>query len=153
MKKYSILLTVVVMLIASSCMKFNLEDLPLNDEAEIVSIRSVAHRYRDGKDPSNGGTEDRIVNRALTITAEQDTLNATWNVKCVIPSNIPEAERANVTLSNVVVSVGLSSAAIITPESGSPKLGVPGDFSSPRRYVVTAADGTKKSWTISLSLE
>ena len=45
----------------------------------------------------------------------------------------------------------LSTAAVIAPQDGAPTLGTPGDFSTTRRYVVTAAYGTKKDWTIQVT--
>ena len=45
----------------------------------------------------------------------------------------------------------LSTAAVIAPQDGAPTLGVPGDFSTTRRYLVTAANGTKKDWTIQVT--
>ena len=47
-----------------------------------------------------------------------------------------------------MVAVGLSTAARISPLNGSPTLGVPGDWSKPNTYVVDAANGTRKNWTI-----
>ena len=51
---------------------------------------------------------------------------------------------------NVVVAVTISTAATIKPINGAPKLGVPGDWTKDNQYEVTAADGTKKTWTIVL---
>ena len=49
------------------------------------------------------------------------------------------------------LKVNLSTAAVIAPQDGAPTLGTPGDFSTTRRYVVTAANGTKKDWTIQVT--
>ena len=46
------------------------------------------------------------------------------------------------------VAVTISTAATIKPINGAPKLGVPGDWTKDNQYEVTAADGTKKVWTI-----
>jgi hypothetical protein len=38
------------------------------------------------------------------------------------------------------------------PLNGAPKLGSPGDFSAKEfKYQVTAADGTKREWTIKIT--
>lgn len=42
----------------------------------------------------------------------------------------------------------ISTAARLTPLDGAPKLGVPGDWSKPNKYLVTAASGAQKEWTI-----
>ena len=47
-----------------------------------------------------------------------------------------------------MVAVTISTAAIIKPIGDAPKLGVPGDWTKDNQYEVTAADGTKKTWTI-----
>ena len=47
-----------------------------------------------------------------------------------------------------MVAVTISTAATIKPINGAPKLGVPGDWTKDNQYEVTAADGTKKVWTI-----
>ncbi|MEG0468180.1 MAG: hypothetical protein RR551_07875, partial [Mucinivorans sp.] len=55
---------------------------------------------------------------------------------------------------NLTGIVWLSTAARIIPLNGSPVLGVPGDWTKPNKYEVTAANGSKSVWTITvLSLE
>ena len=63
-----------------------------------------------------------------------------------------EAERAKVSLSNLVVYVNVSTAARVTPLDGSPKFGVPADWTREHKYSVMAADGTKKIWTVKVTL-
>ena len=63
-------------------------------------------------------------------------------------STLNAEQTALFTESNVVVAVTISTAATIKPINGAPKLGVPGDWSKDNQYEVTAADGTKKTWTI-----
>lgn len=46
----------------------------------------------------------------------------------------------------------LRATARIMPLNGAPKLGSPGDFSAKEfKYQVTAADGTKREWTIKIT--
>ena len=82
---------------------------------------------------------------ARAVSADNDT--NTFYIKYVT-GNIPEAERGNFTESKAVVAVTISTAATIKPINGAPKLGVPGDWTKDNQYEVTAADGTKKTWTI-----
>ena len=63
-----------------------------------------------------------------------------------------DAVRQNVSLSNLIAYIDLSTAARIMPLNGAPKLGSPGDFSAKEfKYQVTAADGTKREWTIKIT--
>ena len=48
----------------------------------------------------------------------------------------------------MVVYVTISTAATMKPINGAPELGVPADWTADHQYEVTAADGTKKTWTI-----
>ena len=59
-------------------------------------------------------------------------------------SNFPAEERPKFTMSNVVVSLNISTAAMIQPIDGAAVLGKPGDWSKPNKYEITAADGSKK---------
>lgn len=47
-------------------------------------------------------------------------------------------------MSNVVVSLNISTAAMIQPIDGAAVLGKPGDWSKPNKYEITAADGSKR---------
>ena len=51
---------------------------------------------------------------------------------------------------DIVVMVNLSQGAICEPIDGSTALGVPGDWSKPNKYKVTAADGSVKIWTLKI---
>ena len=66
----------------------------------------------------------------------------------VAEGDFTEEERAKVSLDNIAVMASISTAARVTPLDGSPKLGVPGDWSKPNKYLVTAANGNEKEWTI-----
>ena len=59
--------------------------------------------------------------------------------------------RNTVALNNIALGVTVSSAARITPLSGAPAFGQPGDWSKPNKYLVTAADGSQKEWTIQVT--
>ena len=73
-------------------------------------------------------------------------------MKFKVPTNFSEAERNGVNINNIVVAVDISTAAVMSPVEGAPKLGVPADWSSPHKYLVKAANGQTKVWTISVTL-
>ena len=59
--------------------------------------------------------------------------------------------KPNRSADNLVVVVTLSAAAKIEPISGFPRLGIPGDWSKPNEYKVTAANGSTKKWTFTIT--
>ena len=61
-------------------------------------------------------------------------------------------QKADVNINNIVVAVDISTASVMQPVEGAPKLGVPADWSSPHKYLVKAANGQTKVWTISVTL-
>lgn len=149
--KNSLLLMFV--LVCVSCLRGNLEDLPAFEEANITDVK-FDFRYKDMTDVWIDG--EPIV-KVVSLSVGNKVINAeTGTISCTI--TVPEANgsfsdeiRSTVSLTNIVGKFNLSSAAIITPQDGAPTLGVPGDFSVPRRYLVTAANGTKKDWTIQIT--
>ncbi|WFE87040.1 MULTISPECIES: DUF5018-related domain-containing protein [Parabacteroides] len=148
MKKviYNLLLT-LMMFSFTSCLTSGLDELDVYDGADITSVSAVAYRYiSDEKSPASGQNIVKEVN--LTFTSDIDTDAATVKITVSVPENFPEAELGNLSTSNIMVAVGLSTAARISPLNGSPTLGVPGDWSKPNTYVVDAANGTRKNWTI-----
>lgn len=139
-----------VSLLFVSCLKSGLEDLPAFEEVEITHF-NLEHRYI----AKNTNGIEQLVSKTLTngdLVIDAD--NGTITVNPTIPgasSNFSQEERKKITLANIVVYTKLSPAASIAPLEGAPQLGVPGDFSVPRKYKVTAADGkTTKVWTITI---
>ena len=65
----------------------------------------------------------------------------------------PKEEVDKVNKNNLVVILGISTAAIIAPAPDAPKLGVPGDWSKPNKYVVKAANKSMAEWTVTLTLD
>ena len=59
-----------------------------------------------------------------------------------------ELDRTN----NIDSEHGVATAARVTPLDGSPKFGVPADWTREHKYSVMAADGTKKIWTVKVTL-
>ena len=131
----------------SSCLDSNLDDLPEYEEADITSVSAVRYRYiTDEKSPASG--ENIVEEVDLGYTADINADRREVKIKVTKPGSFPADQVNNLSKSNLVVVVSLSTAARIAPLDGSPKLGVPADWSSAHRYVVTAATGTQKEWTI-----
>lgn len=148
MKKILYSLTLVFsVLFFSSCLKGGLEDLPEYEDAEITSVSAVRYRYiTDEKSPASG---EYIVKEVdLAFDAAVDSEQGSVKIKASVPSEFPAEELENLSTSNLVVVVSISSAARLTPVGDSPKLGVPADWSKSHSYVVQAANGEKKNWTI-----
>lgn len=140
----------MTMISFTSCLTNGLDDLPVYEEAEITSVSTVRYRYiSDEESPATGQKIVKEVN--MTYTSEINAEAATVKISVTTPENFPESELNNLSTSaNLLVSVGLSTAARLTATNGSPDLGKPGDWSKPNTYTVEAANGKKKDWTIEI---
>lgn len=158
-RKYFI---VVVMLATmfSSCLRMGLDELPAYDDADITGI-GFEHRFED---PAKKWIDGSNVIQYVTIPVSSiqikkaGTDGNTENEVIVTPGmptpsgSFTNAERMKITLNNLAGYVYLSNFATIEPIEGAPVLGTPGDFTQPRKYKVTAADGkTTKIWTIKVN--
>lgn len=147
--KWLMLLLMCMPLIAS-CSK---EDLPAYEEAEITKVGAYHRFYSGDKDALTG--ENIVAEKELDRTNDIDSDNGIATAVFTIPAaegKFTEAERSKVSLNNLVVYVNISTAARVTPLDGSPKFGVPAYWTQEHKYSVMAADGTKKIWTIKVSL-
>ncbi len=153
MKKILHIMTALLLaVISTSCLESNLEELDTYTGKDITGIGGVYYRYY-GTETIPGSGEVKVHQVGLNYGRfSADNEAATCTFACQLPSNFPAAEKSNFSMTKLVVVVNLSSAAIIEPIEGSPKFGVPGDWSKPNKYVVTAADGSKKTWTITAEL-
>ncbi len=151
MKKILNILTALLLAVFStSCLESNLEELEVYSGNEITSIAGAYYRYY-GTDVIPGSGEQQVKQYSLWYGATERNVEAgTISFQCTYYSNAPQEVKDNFSFSNMVVIVNLSSAATIRPLDGAPKLGVPGDWSKPNKYEVTAADGSKKVWTITV---
>lgn len=147
--KYIYILTAFVM-VCSSCLKYNLEDLPVYSDADIVDVK-FDFRYKDLSDKWIDG--EPIVKVVPLIVENKEINSESGTVSCTI--KVPDANgsfteeiRNSVSLTNLVGKFNLSTAALIKPLNGAPVLGTPGDFSKPCKYHVTAANGMGKDWVI-----
>ena len=132
-----IIIAAVLALSFTSCLEYNLKPLDVYDGADITGAY-VYYRYMDNSKtfPLSGAHAG----------------SKTCNITASLPSNFPEAEKSKISASQLVVAVQISTAAVITPTGGSPALGTPADWSSPHKYIVEAADGSQKEWTITVTL-
>ena len=140
----------VAVLTLTSC---SWEELPEYDQAEISQVN---FRYRwpstDYIDDITG--EPLILEVGLTTNASIDSETGTINVVISVPaaqSYFTQAVRDGISLSNLCCQVTLSTAAKIAPTDNHKVLGIPDDWTSPHAFVVTAANGTKKNWTINVT--
>lgn len=153
MKKVKYIFMMTLVLLCSSCLKGNLEDLPEFEEADIVDVK-FDFRY---KDPSDVWIDGEPIVKVVSLTVENKNIDSdAGTITCSI--TVPESNgsftdeiRNTVSLTNLVGKFNLSTAATIKPLEGSPVLGTPGDFSSPCKYRVKAASGIEKDWVIEVT--
>ncbi|MFV0505344.1 MAG: DUF5018-related domain-containing protein [Bacteroidales bacterium] len=142
----------------SSCLKSGLDDLPAFDEAQIANV-FVEYRY---KNPNDKWIDSSAIIEYLNLeVSKQIVLSEASNAdldSVIVTVRVPDAsgtfteeERQKVKLTNIVVYMNISTAATIKPLGDSPELGTLGDFSSPRKYRITAADGvTCRDWVVAI---
>ena len=110
----------------TSCLDSNLEDLDTYKGKDIIGIAGVYHRYY-GSQTIPGSGEQQVLQSALSYDNFQaDAETGTSSFECKLPSNFPAEERPKFTMSNVVVSLNISTAAMIQPIDGAAVLGKPG---------------------------
>lgn len=160
MKKYLSIFGIMLMTLFSmtSCLEHGLEDLDAFDAADIENWPVAYYRYYTGDKMAVNG-EQQVKQVQLTRTAgeydfdeENVTGNPFFNIT-VAPNNVPEAEKAKVDAKNLVVVLTISTGSVVEPIEGAPKLGVPGDWSHPNKYKITAANGTSRIWTVTVNLQ
>ena len=137
-----------------SCLKSGLDDLPAHEDADITDCY-LEYRFSYTR-PADQGTQVRTV-RMTTVNKTIDAQASTVNVSVQTPGTdqyFTDEEKAKVSLANIAVYCYLSNTAKIEPLDGAPVLGTNGNYTSPVKYKVTAADGkTSKTWTISVTME
>lgn len=154
MKKIiSILSAFIMALTMTSCLESNLDDIDTYAEKDITSVVAVYHRYYVSSDvPATGGQQ--VLQAQLRVSnVKIDKEAGTVTFKVSDPSNLPASQKGKVSASNMVVIVGISTAAVATPTNGSTAFGTPGDWSHANTYEVKAGDGSKKNWTVTLTYQ
>ena len=152
MRKFlSIIAVMLLAVVSTSCLKHDLEELEVYSENDIVSVQGVYWRWI-GTETIPGSGEHQVLQKEMNVRdSKLDKEAATLSFKYQIPSNFPKDQVNQVTASKLVVILNISPAAVIEPVEGAPRLGAPGDWSKPNKYKVTAADGSAKVWTVSVS--
>ena len=146
MKKFLYFIAAIFMtILPTSCLESGLEELGKYSGCDITNGNVYWRYYGTEKNPASGELSVKQVYLAAART--QDVENRIYKIRYTT-KNIPEAERPNFTEAKAVVAVTISTAATIKPINGAPTLGTPGDWTKDNQYEVTAADGTKKIWTI-----
>lgn len=146
-KIYNILLSLLLMTMVSSCLKFGLDELPEYEGNEITNFKFEYRWWDEAK--------NKMCVELMNVKTQIDSENHVVSCEIVVPKSdkeFPEEIRDKVTLSNLVGYCTLSTAARIAPVGNSPKLGEIQDFSSPEgmQYKVTAANGDSKIWTLKI---
>ncbi|WP_316794720.1 DUF5018-related domain-containing protein [Pedobacter frigoris] len=149
-KYISFLIMAVVTLSLSSCLKDNLKDYPLFDTNEITLV-NVEHRY-NGTATMNGQpvVAYQKLNVTQTINKDAGTINVVISVPAATTS-FPAAEKAKVSQTKLWFYLNISTAATIAPADGTPALGDPTDATKPLKYIVKAANGATRTWTINVT--
>ena len=146
MKKFlNILAALMLAVFSTSCLDSNLEELELYSDCNITSGEAYWRYYGTEKIPASGELKVHQVRLPRAVSADNE--NNIFKIRYTTTSLNAE-QAALFTEGNVVVAVTISTAATIKPIGDAPKLGVPGDWTKDNQYEVTAADGTKKTWTI-----
>jgi len=145
------LLLLIIMPLLASC---SWEDLPAYEEAEITGVQ-FRFRWKSStqKDPI---TNEPVVKEVqLTSSTSIDSEAGNISVEITVPAaderTFPESARNEVSLEKLWAQVTLSTAARLTPIDGSAPLGTPENWTKPHSYIVTAANGTQKKWTITVT--
>lgn len=156
MKKYSYLLCLSFLFGLTSCLNNNQDDLPAFEENEITGVQKVEYRYISDEVSAASGQQ---VVKYVTLTIDNAKKAVDKDVKHVsievtvpkVSASFPDAERTKCSTKEIAVMVSLSTAARITPVGDAPKFGVPGDWTKPNKYVITAANGDTAEWTVEIT--
>ena len=145
MKKIYIAILLTFPLLFTSCLKSNLDDIDVYTGKDITSVRGLYYYYSEstsanGDDIFNWGNISRA---NVVIDADAGTV--------VIGTATPATEHiSEFNPQKVVIYLNLSTAATIRPIDGSATPGIEADWTAGKvnRYIVTAADGSTKEWSI-----
>ncbi|MDR3341162.1 MAG: hypothetical protein LBT25_13930 [Candidatus Symbiothrix sp.] len=152
MNRYIFLLLSIICMTMTSCLKSGLDDLPAFTDANITG---AYFEYRYTVTGPSGLSE--LKTQTLSQTGAIDTTQLTVDMEVTVPAasgTFTETERDKVAVTNLCVRFNISNAASIEPVEGAPVLGISGNFSSPVKYKVIAADGkTSKIWTLTVILK
>ena len=144
--KFTLVVLVTAMLF-SSCLKEGLPKYPLFAGNAITNVY-VEYRYNSSQ---QYGGQPVVAYQKLVVSQVIDSAHSTINVTLAVPAangTFTSTERAKINLNNLVMYFDVTTAASMTAAAGTPKPGDVGDLSKPLSYVVTAANGQKRTWTV-----
>lgn len=155
--KYLLILGMALSL--SSCLKYGLEEnLPKFKDALITEV-FMEYRFEDSKATSGGSPLVRNVTLTLTqkqFKRKENTAGASLD-SLIFNVTVPAAsgaftaeEKAKVSKNRLVLMTNISPAATMEALEGAPQPGLPGDFSQPRKYKITAANGDSRIWVVKI---
>lgn len=152
MKKYLfILLAFLGCMTMTSCLESGWEELDTYDGTEITGLVGTYFRYIDPSASIPASGQNKVLQVQLnTENTQRDTEAGTLTFDVTVPASYTGPD---VKASELVVIVNLSTAAVVKPVEGAPKFGVPGDWSKPNKYKVTAANGDTQIWTVTATLK
>ncbi len=145
MKRYiiSLFATILSMVSFTSCLTSGIDEPEKEFDGADITGAQIYYRWID----NNGNVQQQRIPRALDIDDEE----MVCTIYYAVGSSLDQQKTQEFeTLKAVVVTLDISTASIIKPLGDSPKLGIPGDWSKPNQYEITAADGTKKIWTVAV---
>jgi hypothetical protein len=151
--KINLILTLGLLIITtlfSSCLKEGLPKYPLFGDNKITNVY-VEYRYNSSQ---QYGGQPVVAYQKLIVSQVIDSASSTIKVTLAVPAangTFTSVERAKISLNNLVMYFDISTAATITAAGGTSKPGDVGDFSKPLSYVVTAANGQKRTWTVNVA--
>lgn len=151
--KINIGLTVVLLVIStlfSSCLKKDLPAYPLWDGNY---INNVYVEYRYNSDQTYDG-KPIVAYQRLDVDQTIDSAKNTISLNITVPAasgSFTTAVRDQVSQDSLWVYFDLSTAATAAPAGSTPKPGYSTDLTKPQSYVVTAANGQQRTWTIVVS--
>lgn len=152
MKKYLfILLAFLGCMTMTSCLESGWEELDTYDGTEITGLVGTYFRYIDTSATIPASGQNKVLQVQLnTANAQRDAEAGTLSFDVTVPDSYTGPA---VKASELVVIVNLSTAAVVEPVEGAPKFGVPGDWTKPNKYKVTAANGESQVWTVTANLK
>lgn len=139
--------------IGTSCLKDDLGGSFNSSLAEMTDFR-LHFKWQDTTVDKQRTNEEftRITIKVVQMnyTKKVDAAARTLQITPSFPSDFPIKYKRKASLTYLWGVAYISSAATIAPLNGSPRLGTPGDYSKPVSYEITAANGNKKTWTITV---
>lgn len=144
----------MVMLFLTSCLTAGLDDIPEFEGADITGVQKVEYRFVSNQiSPSDNKPIVKFVDfpRTASIDTENRIVSIDVTVPAANPSSFPDEERMKCSTSELAIMVSISTAARVFPIGDAPMFGKPGNWSRPNKYMVHAADGSKKEWTVQIT--